>query len=95
MVEDLALPSLGRGNEVLVEDGEDVIADVGELGLDLGPVGLDLLDLGRVALALLLLLNRGDDSPRRTASANDLRARVCKMSGLARAREIQRILTFL
>jgi hypothetical protein len=57
---------------VLVEDLEDVLADLGELGLDLLPVGLDHGDLGLVALRLLLLLDGGDDAPRRTASADDV-----------------------
>lgn len=34
-VEDLALAGLGRGDEVLLEDGEDVFANVAEFGLDL------------------------------------------------------------
>lgn len=34
-VEDLALASLGRGDEVLLEDFEDVLADVAELRLHL------------------------------------------------------------
>lgn len=63
MVEDLALTSLGGWDEVLVEDGENVIADIGELGLDLVSVRLDLLNLSSVALGLLLLLDGGDDSP--------------------------------
>jgi hypothetical protein len=55
---------------VLVQDAQDVLADLGELAFNLLAVFLDEADLGRVALGLLLLLNRGDDSPRRTASAN-------------------------
>jgi hypothetical protein len=63
VVEDLALTSLGRGDEVLVKNGEDIIADISELGFDLVSVALDLLDLGGVSLGFLLLLDGGDDSP--------------------------------
>lgn len=51
---------------------EDVFADLGQLGLDLLTVLLDEANLGLVALGLLLLLNRSDDSPRSTASTNDV-----------------------
>jgi len=57
---------------VLIEDRENVFADLGELGLDLLAVLLDQTDLGGVALGLLLLLDRGDDSPRRTAGTDDV-----------------------
>ena len=75
MVEDLALACLGRGDQVLVEHIEDVIADIGELGLDLVAVGLDLANLSLIALALLLLLDGGNDSPGSTAGSDDLRSR--------------------
>lgn len=72
VVEDLGLARLGGRNQVLVENLEDILADLGKLGLDLLAVLLDESDLGRVALRLLLLLNRGDYSPRGTAGANDV-----------------------
>lgn len=72
MVKDLGLASLGGRNEVLVQNGEDVLADLGQLGLNLLAVLLDKADLGRVALGLLLLLNRGDNSPRSASSTNDI-----------------------
>lgn len=72
VVEHLGLSRLSRGDQVLVEDLEDVLTDLGQLGLDLLTVLLDQLDLGAVALGLLLLLNRRDDSPRGTTSANDV-----------------------
>jgi hypothetical protein len=72
VVEDLGLARLGRGDEVRVQNAEDVLADLGELALNLLAVLLDEANLGGVALGLLLLLNRGDDSPRRTASTNDV-----------------------
>ncbi|KAI6772534.1 hypothetical protein HG530_003492 [Fusarium avenaceum] len=48
--EDLGLARFGRGDKVLVKDLEDVIADLGELGLNLLSVLLNEGDLGRVAL---------------------------------------------
>lgn len=57
---------------MLVEAGQDVLADVGELELDLLAVLLDEADLGLVALGLLLLLDGCDDPPRSTACANDV-----------------------
>lgn len=72
MVEHLGLASLGGGNQVLVQDAENILADLGELGLDPLAVFLDEGNLGGVAFGLLLLLNRGDDPPRGTASANNV-----------------------
>lgn len=57
---------------MLVKDIEDILADLSELGLDLLTVLLDKSDLALVALGLLLLLDRGDDSPGSTAGANDV-----------------------
>lgn len=72
VVEDLGLARLGGLDEVLIENLEDIVADLSELGLDLLAVLLDESDLGLVALRLLLLLDRGDDSPRGTAGTNDV-----------------------
>jgi len=72
VVKYLGLARGGGGNEVLVENVEDIIADLGELGLDLESVLLNETDLRRVALGLLLLLDGRDDSPRGTAGANDV-----------------------
>lgn len=63
MVEDLALTSLSRGNKVLIENGENIVADIGKFSFDLVSVRLDLFDLSGVAFGLLLLLDGGDDSP--------------------------------
>ena len=57
---------------MLVQDIEDVLADLGELALNLLPVALDHLDLGLVTLGLLLLLDGGDDAPRGTAGTNNV-----------------------
>ena len=72
VVEDLGLAALGRGDQVLVENLEDVITDLGELGLDLLAVLLDEGDLRLIALGLLFLLDRGDDSPGRATSTDDV-----------------------
>ena len=59
--------ALGHGlaDEVLLEEGEDVLADLVELLLDLALVVGDQLGVGR-ALLLLLGLNRADDAERGT-----------------------------
>jgi hypothetical protein len=62
-VEDLGLWCGGGGDEVGLEQLEDVVADLGELGLDLAAVVLDECDAVLVAAALLLLLDGGDDAP--------------------------------
>lgn len=72
MVEDLGLAARSRGNQVLVQNVQNVIADLSKLGLDLLAVLLDQSDLGLVALRFLLLLDRGNDSPRRTSGSNDV-----------------------
>jgi hypothetical protein len=72
VVEDLGLAALSRGDQVLVENGKNVLADLGKLGLNLLAVLLDEGDLLLVALGLLLLLNGGDDSPGCTASTDDV-----------------------
>ena len=75
VIEDLGLARLGRGDQVLIKNLENIVADLGELVLNLLAVLLDEGDLGRVALRLLLLLDRGDDSPRRAAGPNDVLVR--------------------
>lgn len=72
MVEDLALASLGLGDEALVKDGEDILADLLELKLDLLAVLADDTDVLVGALGLLLLLDAGDDAPGSTAGADDV-----------------------
>jgi hypothetical protein len=72
VIEDLGLAGLSRSDQVLVENIEDVFADLSEFGLDLGAVLVDELDLGRVSFRFFLLLYRGDDSPRSTTSTDDV-----------------------
>ena len=72
MVEHLGFTRGGRWDKVLLKDLEDVLADLGKLGLDLLTVVSDHLDLGVVSLALLLLLDGGDDSPRGSSGTDDV-----------------------
>ena len=72
MVEDLGLASSGVGDEAIIQNIKDILADLLELELNLGAVLLDGRDVLVRALGLLLLLDRGDDAPRGTASANNV-----------------------
>jgi hypothetical protein len=72
VVEDLALAGLGLGDEALVEDGENILADLLELKLDLLAVLANDTNVLVGALSLLLLLDAGDDAPRSTAGADDV-----------------------
>jgi hypothetical protein len=72
VVEDLGLAALCRGNQVLVQNIEDIFADTAQLGLDFLAVFLDECDLALVAFGLLLLLNGGNNSPGRAAGTNDV-----------------------
>ena len=60
---------------MLVEDVEDILANLCKFTLNLLPVTLDHGDLGLIALRLLLLLDGGDDSPGRAARADDVLVR--------------------
>ena len=57
---------------MLVENLKNVFADLLQLGLNLLTVLLDELNLSLVPLGLLLLLDRGDDSPGSTTSTDDI-----------------------
>jgi len=72
VVEDLALVSAGRGDEVLVKKLKDVRADAAKLALDLLAVLADGLDVSLVALLLLLLLDGAHNPPRGTTGADDV-----------------------
>ena len=72
MVEDLALASLGLGNEALVENVEDILADLLKLKLDLLTVLADDANVLLGALGLLLLLDAGDDAPGSTSGSDDV-----------------------
>ena len=66
-VEDLGVVGGGREDEPDVEELEDSIANVGKIGLDLGSVVADHGDVVLVVVALLRLLDGGDDGPRGSA----------------------------
>ena len=70
--ENLGLSRGGRGDEVLIEESDDVTAEGVQLLLDGLSVLLDLLDVGGVALGLLLLLDGRDDPPGSTAGTDDV-----------------------
>lgn len=72
VIENLGLARLGRRDQVLVQNLQDVLADLGQFGLNLLAVLLDQGDLSVISLRLLLLLDRGDNPPRSTASTNNV-----------------------
>lgn len=75
VVEDLGLAGLGLGNQGLVKDVENILADLLELGLNLLAVVADDTDVLIRALGLLLLLDGGDDAPRGTAGTDNVLVR--------------------
>ena len=72
MVEDLALARLGLGDQGVVKDVEDILADLLELGLDLLTIVADDGNVLVGTLLLFLLLDRGDDAPRGTSGTDDV-----------------------
>ena len=66
-VEDFGVAGGGREDESSVEELEDSITNVGKIELDLGSVVVDHGDVVLVVVALLLLLDGGDDGPRGSA----------------------------
>ncbi|KAI6754239.1 hypothetical protein HG530_012753 [Fusarium avenaceum] len=72
VVEDLGLASGGVGDEEVVQNIEDILADLLELGLNLVAVVLDGRDMLVGSLRFLLLLDRGDDAPRGTSGTDNV-----------------------
>lgn len=72
VVEHLGLASLGLGDQGLVKDVQDILADLLQLSLDLLAVITDDGDVLLRALGLLLLLDGGDDAPGGTAGTNNV-----------------------
>jgi hypothetical protein len=70
VVEHLGLASLSLGEESVIEDVKDILADLLQLGLDLLAVITDNADVLIGSLGLLLLLDGGDDAPGSTAGTN-------------------------
>ena len=57
VVEDLGLAGFGLGDQRVIEDVENILADILELGLDLLTIIADGLDVLVGALGFLLLLD--------------------------------------
>jgi len=72
VVEDSGLARLGLGDQGLVEDVKNILADLLELEFDLLAVFADDANVLVRALLLLLLLDRGDDAPGGTAGTDDV-----------------------
>ena len=64
MVKHLRFTALCGWDEMLIENLEDIFANVGKFGFDLLTVLLDQGDLALIALGLLLLLDGCYDPPR-------------------------------
>ena len=75
VVEDLALTGLSVLDQVVIEDGEDIVANLGQLLFNLDFVRLDLWQLLLVALGLFLLLNGGDYTPASSTSTDHILVR--------------------
>lgn len=75
MVKDLRLARSGIGDERLVKNVEDILADLLQLGLDLVAVLADGGDMLVGTLGLLLLLDRRDDAPTGTTGADHVLVR--------------------
>jgi hypothetical protein len=72
VVEDLGLSGLGLGDQGVVQDVEDILADQLELGLDLLAVVADGGNVLVGTLGLLLLLDRRDYAPGSTSGAHNV-----------------------
>ena len=72
MVEDLGFTRLRLGDEGLIENVEDILADTLEFGLDLLAVVANDANMLIGALGLFLLLDGGDNAPRGTSGSNDV-----------------------
>lgn len=72
VVEDLGLASLSLGDERLVQNIENILANTLQLVLDLLAVVTDDGDVLFGALGFLLLLDGGDDTPGSTAGTNNI-----------------------
>lgn len=70
VIEHLGLARLGLGDQSLVEDIENILADLLELAFDLLTIVTDGTDMLVGALGLFLLLDGRDDSPGSTSCAN-------------------------
>jgi len=72
VVEHLRLAGLSFGNQAVVQDIENIPADLLELLLDLVSVLFDLSNVLVGSLSFLFLLDGGDDSPRGTSCSHNI-----------------------
>ncbi len=72
VVEDLGFAALGRFDQVLIENLQDIFADLGKLCFDFLTVFLDQANLRLVAFGLLLLLDGRDNPPRCTSCSDNV-----------------------
>jgi hypothetical protein len=72
VVEDLGLSGLSLGDQGLIQNVENILADLLQFGLDLLTVVTDGGNVLISALGFLFLLDRGDDAPGGTSCANNV-----------------------
>lgn len=72
VIKDLGLAADGVGNEALIQDIKNILADLLELELNLAAVLLDGGDVLVGALGLFLLLDGGDNTPRGTTGTDNI-----------------------
>ena len=72
VIEDLRLSGLCLGNQVLIENVQNILADLLKLGLDLLAIVADSSNMLICTLGLLFLLDRRDNAPRGTSGSNDV-----------------------
>jgi len=72
VIEDLGLSRLSLGDQRLVQHIKNILADFLEFGLDLLAVVTDSGNVFVGTLGLFLLLDRGDNAPGSTSSADDI-----------------------
>ena len=72
MIKDLRLSGLCFRDQVLIENVQNILADLLKLGLDLLTVVADSSDMLVCTLGFLFLLDRRDDAPRGTSGSNDV-----------------------
>jgi len=72
VIEDLGLSGLSLGDQRLIQDIKHILADFLEFGLDLLAVVTDGRNVLVGTLGLFLLLDRRDNAPGSTSSADDI-----------------------
>ena len=96
VVKDLALRIAGLGDEVRLEDLDDVVANVRELLLDLAAVLEDASNVLVIALRLLLLAKKGTPDNVRNRAHEAERARTLSLTEVTMRHDARRApMTFL